>query len=610
MSNRVYRARSKTPRRAPAQSRRPSEADAKGKLRIRAACRLCRDLELIVAAAPDSSAWAENVVPVCSLRQSIYNGAGSKNHSTHLWLIRQRSVGNRAPEVDIKTFAREYLAGLEGSVREQLLKNLLAHIPPNLAPAEAIATSENLHRLREAIRERQPRRIDPLRRQFGLNIDRILRIGERSFYVCGQFHNCGATIGRLTGVSPEGYRIELARTCHVYPPHHAEGSPTTLQVNGNGETARFCALFELPFASPLSVGWVFEWADANGTAVEATAPAVIEDQPMVRASLLKELESGSDADETLLAQQLGSALAQLQSRRRAAAPPVRTQTVGRLPDDADVSLIVALDERIDLFEQQLVQFAFDADLARVELVYVLESPSFAAELLDRARQLHDVYGLPMRFVVPGESITAAQAVNHAAEVAHGRLLLLTRNAVLPTEPGWLSRMVRFYESKPAVGAVGAKLLYPAGDSVSAAGVQIVKFPSEGTWRVQPRCRGLHRRFVAANVTGQVAAVGEGCLLVSAQSLRDVRLLNDAYLGREFVHVDFCLRLRAAGRENWYLSDVELLHFDNAAGTPAVGRFDGWLFNQLWHDQIDALAATPGEFQPPDTSFIPCLSSKS
>jgi hypothetical protein len=414
------------------------------------------------------------------------------------------------------------------------------------------------------------------------------------FYVSGQFDNHGAPIRRLTAVSPEGWRVELA-------PSFSLRTLDTL-------VSKFCAHFELPLSSPLSDGWIFELADVDGATVESTAPAVVVDRAVVRKCLLADLEHAPKDDETVLGQQIGPAIAQLQSMGRAAAEPARIQTIGPRPKDVDVSLIVTLDERIDLFEQQLIQFALDPDLARAELMYALQSPQPAAELLDRAGQLHDLYGLSMRFVVPREAITAAQAVNSAAEVAGGRLLFITRSSILPTDPGWLSRLARFYDASPAAGAVGAKLLYPTGHSVSSAGVDIAKSASDGRWQVQPRCRGLHRLFSAANTTGRVAAVADG-FLISAQALRGSGCWNDLYLSREYAQTDFCLRLRATGRENSYLCDIEFLSFNDAAAPPAEMRFDGWLFKHLWQDQIAALAGPLDASHSSNMSEVLCPSSK-
>ena len=551
---------------------RRHSVDITKSLRLRAECHLCRGMALSVIEGTADNVPADRGIEICSLEKSGKSGLRPENATTRLWLLRDRLAKKRSSDVEIKALAREYLARLERDVRERLVMAILAQLPDDLSPSESLVASKNLFGLREAIRERRPRTARRMGRPFSLMLDRLLRVGERSFYVRGEIANHGAPVGAVTAVSPEGWRIELAGS-------RPEGA----------ETSRFCSFFRVPSASPLSLGWVFELSDNEGTVVETSGPPVIEDRTQAQASLLADMEKLAGGRD--LASHIGPAMAELLNARREAAVPASAVSIGPHTGDADISLIVTVDERISWYEQQLIQIASDPELTTLEIIYVVQSPACAAELLDRAHQLHDLYGLSMKFVVPREPMTVAQGMNQAAQLARGRLLVLSRNSVLPANPGWIGRMARFHDSTPGAGAVGAKMLYPAGDSVSSAGMRMIRCANDGICRAQPRMRGLHRRFAAANATETIAATAEGCLLVSAQSLRSVGGLHDAYLRREAAHIDLCLRLGSAGRENWYLPDVEALDFDDAIAAPAELRFDEWLLNQQWRERMAALASS-------------------
>ena len=57
--------------------------------------------------------------------------------------------------------------------------------------------------------------------------------------------------------------------------------------------------------------------------------------------------------------------------------------------------------------------------------------------------------------------------------------------VLPDQPGWLSRMVEFYEANPRIGALGPKLLYEDGSIQHDYAVQLAGMVG----KVQERRRG-------------------------------------------------------------------------------------------------------------------------
>ena len=69
-----------------------------------------------------------------------------------------------------------------------------------------------------------------------------------------------------------------------------------------------------------------------------------------------------------------------------------------------------------------------------------------------------------------------------------------------------------------------------------------------------------------------------------------------YVQGDYEDSDLCMRLRATGRQIWYLAEVELFHLEGQSyPTPARvanGQFNRWLHTHLWNDEITAVMSDP------------------
>lgn len=133
--------------------------------------------------------------------------------------------------------------------------------------------------------------------------------------------------------------------------------------------------------------------------------------------------------------------------------------------------------------------------------------------------------------------------NAAARVARGAVLVLLNNDIRARQPGWLREMVCLAMA-PAIGVVGAKLLYP-DNRVQHAGIGL------GRGAVA-RHLFRHARAGDAGPGGmlarrrRVAAVTGACMAIRADLFAAVGGLEEAHLGVTNGDVDLCLRVRARG----------------------------------------------------------------
>jgi GT2 family glycosyltransferase len=493
--------------------------------------------------------------------------------------------------------AVERLAGLDDALRDRALAFLLAAPEAHGVPDEV--AWPGVLPVREALRRRLPvAPVRPEERQ-ALRVDHIWRIDDQAFWIEGWIRDADFDMTQLTAVSPEGMRVPLRERMWPHRRHDVDKAFGDQPGDEASPNRGFLALCVLDRPSRRDAGWRVEMWSASGGGTEATARAVRDAPEALRTSLMKLLRSATTDDR--LARALHPALARLHRRLGNDAEAQRLVDFGDVPDRADVSVVVLLERRVDLVQHQLAHFANDPAMRSAEIVYVVDSEAEKA-LLDVAQGLHDVYKIPFRVLTVSPSGAIAGALNAAAAVAGGRLLLFLGRAVFPVRPGWLAPLVNRHDALERPGAVGAKLLHIDG-SIQHAGLAIrprVGPDGEPSWVAVSEFTGLSGRLPRANEARAVTAVSGACLLVAADRFLEQEGLSGEYLDGSWEDVDLCLRLSGAGYENWFVPEAELYHLDRwgpRAPSAAAVRFNAWAFDRLWGERMRTERGEPPRGRP-------------
>jgi len=496
---------------------------------------------------------------------------------------------------ELKGLIRDELAPLDAERREAILATLAG--ATGLDGRASFELSRSLHAIREVLRERLPRCAVSEEQPFGLAVEEVLRVDDSTFWINGWAHDEDGR-GEVGVVSPEGARASLTDIAYRYE------RPDVVQFYSglSGDRTRkhgFTACVSLPAASRLTEGWIAELRTSDGIQVEIQCPTVVREPQAVRSTILGELGSRGPVGGELAEGHGRPALTRLQERIVAESEVDSVDVYGSPPAAPAVSLVVPLYKRLDFVEHQLLQFSRDPDFADVELIYVLDSVDQKDELTEQARQLFALYGLPFRVVNPTAGAGFAGANNHGIRQAEAKRLLLLNSDVIPDQPGWISAMNDFYERTPRIGALGPKLLYE-DDSLQHAGLYFHRTAGSRLWENAHCFKGLHRTFPAANVARPVPAVTAACMLIDRELYEEVGGLPLHYVQGDYEDSELCLRLAAAGRENWYLPTVELYHLEGQSYVPNARRvpseYNMWLHSSLWRERIEGLMA---EFDPND-----------
>lgn len=156
----------------------------------------------------------------------------------------------------------------------------------------------------------------------------------------------------------------------------------------------------------------------------------------------------------------------------------------------------------------------------------------------------------------------AVANNQAIRASRGRYVLLL-NSDTVADPGSIERLVRFADAQPRAGVCGAQLLNP-DRSFQASFADFPSLRSEllSATGLGPRIYGRWYPNYGpsqSKLTRRVDYIQGACMLVRRAAVEQVGLMDEAYFMYS-EEPDWCLRMRRAGWEIWYVPEARIVHY--------------------------------------------------
>lgn len=152
------------------------------------------------------------------------------------------------------------------------------------------------------------------------------------------------------------------------------------------------------------------------------------------------------------------------------------------------------------------------------------------------------------------------ALNNAAvQRARSDFLCFVNNDVEMVDSDWLALMM-LQATRPEIGAVGARLLYPDG-TIQHAGVFVGIGGAAGhAHRLQPAEDPGY--FNRTRLPQRVSAVTAACLVVAREKFLSVGGFDEKDFPIAFNDVDLCLKLNARGWASFYEPRATLIHHES------------------------------------------------
>jgi GT2 family glycosyltransferase len=171
--------------------------------------------------------------------------------------------------------------------------------------------------------------------------------------------------------------------------------------------------------------------------------------------------------------------------------------------------------------------------------------------------------------------------NRAAAAARGDVLIFCNNDIEARRPGWLEALVA-QASRPGVGAVGARLLYPDG-RVQHAGVVLGLGGAAG--HVFAGLEGEAPGYLGLAVLARDVAGVTGAVLATRRAVFDDLAGFDEDLGLDLNDIDYCLRARGRGLAVLYEPAAELVHHESPSRGTSGSVADITRFIDRWRERF-------------------------
>jgi O-antigen biosynthesis protein len=421
-------------------------------------------------------------------------------------------------------------------------------------------------------------------------VDVVAAVDGNSFYLDGWIRDDeGAALSIVAGTEHNG--LELTTRMFRYLRPDVADALARADHGAEGGFA-FACFFLLDTRGMAPTPWWLKVRSSNGLIKKLEMPPLIREPGAVRESIVARLKYEAPSSDDLMKDHVAPALSRLQRRLEGEARADSVVQYGPGAPSPEVSIVVPIHRRIDSIENQLSQFARDPEIRRADLIYVLDSPELARDMLGSASRLFDLYRVPFRIALLERHAGYAGATNVGASLSRGNLLLLLHSDILPRAPGWLEGMRSWYEAKASTSALGPKLLFEDG-TIQHAGISFARSPDSSRWERSHCYKGQHGTLPQAGVPRPVPAVTGACLMINNRLYHDLGALRGEYLEPDYEALDLQLRLRNEGFETWYAADINLYHLEERSAFPDVGRlygrYDSWLLTERWGEQEELLS---------------------
>lgn len=223
-----------------------------------------------------------------------------------------------------------------------------------------------------------------------------------------------------------------------------------------------------------------------------------------------------------------------------------------------VSIVIPTKDHIDMLDRCVRSILEKTTYDRYEIILV-ENNSVERETFAYYERLVAEHPQVVRLAMWEKEFNFSKLVNFGRANAKGEYLLLLNNDTEVITNDWLEILVGLC-SREDVGAVGVRLYYP-DDTIQHAGVVIAGGVASLLDRNLPR--GNWGYFALNDAQQDLSAVTAACVMTSCADYDSVGGFTEE-LAVAFNDIDYCLKLREAGKLVVYTPEVELYHYESVS----------------------------------------------
>jgi GT2 family glycosyltransferase len=261
-----------------------------------------------------------------------------------------------------------------------------------------------------------------------------------------------------------------------------------------------------------------------------------------------------------------------------------------------VTVIIPTRDRLSLLRTCLDSIAPAVERSRADIL-VVDNDSTDPDTID---YLADLPRRGIRTLRIEGPFNFARLNNQAASTLDSDVLCLLNNDIEANSDDWLEEMLTRL-SEPDVGAVGALLTWPSG--VVQHGGVVLGMNFAATHAFTDRMGDDPGFLDALRVAHECSVVTAACLATRRSDYLAMGGMDETRFAVAFNDVDYCLRLRQAGKRIVFTPHAKLVHAESASR----GKDDRADRRDRFERELNLLRARWGESLNDDPTYNPQLS---
>ncbi|MBR0750736.1 glycosyltransferase family 2 protein [Bradyrhizobium jicamae] len=259
--------------------------------------------------------------------------------------------------------------------------------------------------------------------------------------------------------------------------------------------------------------------------------------------------------------------------------------VQRIPRRAQITIVIPTRDRLPLLRTCLDSIAPAVERSDAQIL-VVDNDSSDPDTLSYLSDIAEQGIATLRVEGP---FNFARLNNRAAAMLETDILCLLNNDIEATDDRWLEEMLTRL-AEPDVGAVGALLTWPSGVVQHGGVVLGMNFMAMHAFR--DRLAEDSGYLDLLHVAHECNAVTAACLLTRRADYLSVGGMDETSFAVAFNDVDYCLKLREAGKRIVFTPHARLIHGERVsrgddARADRRGNFERELdrFRARWRDAL-------------------------
>ncbi len=257
------------------------------------------------------------------------------------------------------------------------------------------------------------------------------------------------------------------------------------------------------------------------------------------------------------------------------------------------SLIIPLYGRYDFMRYQLSHFGRFVQTQQCEVIYVVDDPSIANQVMKLAREMEVISSQPFSVLLLSQNLGFGKANNIGVEHAQSDIVALINSDILPKSPDWLEKLLETAR-QPDAGIVGARLLFE-DESLQHDGMApmtVREYPgllfNDHPKKGWPKSLAPFDQPVAP-----CPLITAACWVMKKSLYQELGGFDPEYVLGDFEDSDLCLRMLELGKTNYIRRDVELYHLERQSQNLVkpgqwkhnITVLNAVYFNNKWHSTL-------------------------